>query len=179
MNALQGIEGRVEWSEIAAPSCGQGEIRIRVAAAGLNRADLLQKAGLYPPPPGASPALGLECAGVVSEVGAGSTWQVGDRVCALTMLGGLAERAVVNGDALVAVPEQFTPAQAAAIGIIGGLREALDSERGGELAGNLDRLYEYMIARLVEANTSNDTSLLDEVSALLLEVKSGWDGISH
>lgn len=66
-----------------------------------------------------------------------------------------------------------------AIGIIGGLREALDSERGGELAGNLDRLYEYMIARLVEANTSNDTSLLDEVSALLLEVKSGWDGISH
>lgn len=44
MNALQGIEGRVEWSEIAAPSCGQGEIRIRVAAAGLNRADLLQKA---------------------------------------------------------------------------------------------------------------------------------------
>ncbi|MCO2504036.1 NAD(P)H-quinone oxidoreductase [Pseudomonas aeruginosa] len=83
MNALQGIEGRVEWSEIAAPSCGQGEIRIRVAAAGLNRADLLQKAGLYPPPPGASPALGLECAGVVSEVGAGSTWQVGDRVCAL------------------------------------------------------------------------------------------------
>ncbi|PXC01275.1 flagellar protein FliS, partial [Pseudomonas aeruginosa] len=51
--------------------------------------------------------------------------------------------------------------------------------RGGELAGNLDRHYEYMIARLVEANTSNDTSLLDEVSAQLLEVKSGWDGISH
>ncbi|MGP6219077.1 alcohol dehydrogenase catalytic domain-containing protein, partial [Pseudomonas paraeruginosa] len=76
MNALQGIEGRVEWSEIAVPSCGQGEIRIRVAAAGLNRADLLQKAGLYPPPPGASPALGLECSGVVSEVGAGSTWPV-------------------------------------------------------------------------------------------------------
>ncbi|MFU6403861.1 flagellar export chaperone FliS [Pseudomonas paraeruginosa] len=66
-----------------------------------------------------------------------------------------------------------------AIGIIGGLREALDSQHGGELAGNLDRLYEYMIARLVEANTSNDASLLDEVSALLLEVKSGWDGISH
>ena len=56
-----------------------------------------------------------------------------------------------------------------AIGIIGGRSAKLDSERGGELAGNLDRLYEYMIARLVEANTSNDTSLLDEVSALLLE----------
>ncbi|MGV8475678.1 alcohol dehydrogenase catalytic domain-containing protein, partial [Pseudomonas aeruginosa] len=67
----------------------------RVAAAGLNRADLLQKAGLYPPPPGASPALGLECAGVVSEVGAGSTWQVGDRVCALLAGGGMAEEVVV------------------------------------------------------------------------------------
>ncbi|MBG6605150.1 NAD(P)H-quinone oxidoreductase [Pseudomonas aeruginosa] len=115
MNALQGIEGRVEWSEIAAPSCGQGEIRIRVAAAGLNRADLLQKAGLYPPPPGASPALGLECAGVVSEVGAGSTWQVGDRVCALLAGGGMAEEVVVDARHGLPVPAGLSLAEAAGI----------------------------------------------------------------
>ncbi len=68
-----------------------------MAAAGLNRADLLQKAGLYPPPPGASQALGLECSGVVSEVGAGSSWQVGDRVCALLAGGGMAAEVVVDG----------------------------------------------------------------------------------
>ncbi|HDQ4484342.1 NAD(P)H-quinone oxidoreductase [Pseudomonas aeruginosa] len=115
MNALQGIEGRVEWSEIAAPSCGQGEIRIRVAAAGLNRADLLQKAGLYPPPPGVSPALGLECAGVVSEVGAGSTWQVGDRVCALLAGGGMAEEVVVDARHVLPVPAGLSLAEAAGI----------------------------------------------------------------
>ncbi len=123
MNALQGIEGRVEWSEIAAPSCGQGEIRIRVAAAGLNRADLLQKAGLYPPPPGASPALGLECAGVVSEVGAGSTWQVGDRVCALLAGGGMAEEVVVDARHVLPVPAGLEPGGGG--GDSGGLRHGL------------------------------------------------------
>ncbi|MDL2424918.1 NAD(P)H-quinone oxidoreductase, partial [Pseudomonas sp. BAgro211] len=63
MNALQGIEGRVEWAERPNPTCAQGQIRIQVAAAGLNRADLLQVAGLYPPPPGASDIIGLECSG--------------------------------------------------------------------------------------------------------------------
>ncbi|HCP6193475.1 TPA: flagellar export chaperone FliS [Pseudomonas aeruginosa] len=101
------------------------------------------------------------------------------RLIQLLMRGGLERLAQARG----AMEREQIPEKGIligkAIGIIGGLREALDSERGGELAGNLDRLYEYMIARLVEANTSNDTSLLDEVSALLLEVKSGWDGISH
>ncbi|HCK5044300.1 TPA: flagellar export chaperone FliS [Pseudomonas aeruginosa] len=101
------------------------------------------------------------------------------RLIQLLMQGGLERLAQARG----AMGREQIPEKGIligkAIGIIGGLREALDSERGGELAGNLDRLYEYMIARLVEANTSNDTSLLDEVSALLLEVKSGWDGISH
>ncbi|MGG2583517.1 flagellar export chaperone FliS [Pseudomonas aeruginosa] len=101
------------------------------------------------------------------------------RLIQLLMQGGLERLAQARG----AMEREQIPEKGVligkAIGIIGGLREALDSERGGELAGNLDRLYEYMIARLVEANTSNDTSLLDEVSALLLEVKSGWDGISH
>ena len=96
MKALQGIEGRVEWAERTSEPCGSGQIRIRVAAAGLNRADLLQRAGHYPPPPGASDILGLECAGVVSEVGAGSPWRVGDRACALLAGGGMAEEVVVH-----------------------------------------------------------------------------------
>lgn len=66
-----------------------------------------------------------------------------------------------------------------AIGIIGGLREGLNLQSGGEIAANLDRLYEYMIARLVEANLSNDVALIDEVAGLLRNVKSGWDAINH
>ncbi|MBF6622143.1 MAG: flagellar export chaperone FliS [Pseudomonas stutzeri] len=66
-----------------------------------------------------------------------------------------------------------------AIAIIGGLREALDHEAGGEIAQNLDRLYEYMIMRLTEANRKSDPAPLAEVAGLLLEVKSGWDGIAQ
>lgn len=115
MNALQGIEGRVEWGVRPAPTCAAGQIRIRVAAAGLNRADLLQKAGLYPPPPGASDILGLECSGVVSEVGAGATWQVGDRVCALLAGGGMAEEVVVDARHALPVPPALSLAEAAAL----------------------------------------------------------------
>jgi putative PIG3 family NAD(P)H quinone oxidoreductase len=86
-----------------------------VAAAGLNRADLLQKAGLYPPPPGASQVLGLECSGVISEVGAGSSWQVGDRVCALLAGGGMAEEVVVDGRHVLPVPEGVSLIEAAAL----------------------------------------------------------------
>src|SRR3990167_6212096 len=93
VKALQGVEGRVVWAQQPAPACDVGGIRIRVGAAGLNRADLLQRAGLYPPPPGVSQVLGLECAGIVSEVGAGCDWQVGDRVCAL-LAGGVGSAAI-------------------------------------------------------------------------------------
>lgn len=115
MKALQGVDGQVEWVEEPRPACDVGQVRIRVAAAGLNRADLLQKAGLYPPPPGASQVLGLECSGVISEVGPGSSWQVGDRVCALLAGGGMAEEVVVDGRHVLPVPEGLSLAEAAAL----------------------------------------------------------------
>jgi putative PIG3 family NAD(P)H quinone oxidoreductase len=115
VKALQGVEGRVEWAQYPAPACDVGEIRIRVAAAGLNRADLLQRAGLYPPPPGASEVLGLECAGIVSEVGAGCDWKIGDRVCALLSGGGMAEEVVVDARHALPVPEGLTLVEAAVI----------------------------------------------------------------
>lgn len=115
MKALQGVEGRVEWAEQPIPACDVGEIRIRVAAAGLNRADLLQRAGLYPPPAGASAVLGLECAGIVSEVGAGSDWQIGDRVCALLAGGGMAEQVVIDARHALPVPEGVSLHEAAAL----------------------------------------------------------------
>ena len=115
MKALQGVEGHVEWVETPSPTCDVGQVRIRVAAAGLNRADLLQRAGLYPPPPGASEVLGLECSGVISEVGAGSSWQVGDRVCALLAGGGMAQEVVVDARHVLLVPEGLSLAEAAAL----------------------------------------------------------------
>jgi putative PIG3 family NAD(P)H quinone oxidoreductase len=115
VKALQGVDGQVAWVEEPSPTCDVGQVRIRVAAAGLNRADLLQKAGLYPPPPGASQVLGLECSGVISEVGAGSAWQVGDRVCALLAGGGMAEEVVVDGRHVLPVPEGVSLIEAAAL----------------------------------------------------------------
>jgi putative PIG3 family NAD(P)H quinone oxidoreductase len=115
MQALQGIEGSVQWVQRPNPSCDVGQIRIQVAAAGLNRADLLQRAGLYPPPPGASDILGLECAGIVTEVGAGSAWQLGDRVCALLSGGGMAEEVVVDAGHALPVPEGLSLCEAAAL----------------------------------------------------------------
>src|SRR5690606_26467639 len=63
-----------------------------------------------------------------------------------------------------------------AVDIVGGLREALNQEAGGEIAANLDNLYAYMTSRLLEANLKNDSAIIDEVAGLLREVKAGWDG---
>ncbi len=116
MKALQGVEGHVEWADYPAPACDAGQVRIRVAAAGLNRADLLQRAGHYPPPPGASEILGLECAGIISEVGAGVvSLAVGDRVCTLLAGGGMAEEVVVDARHVLPVPEGLTLIEAAGI----------------------------------------------------------------
>lgn len=87
------------------PEAGQGELLVRVRAAGVNRADLMQREGKYPPPPGASELLGLECSGEVLEVGDGVTgWSAGDRCCALLSGGGYAEQVSVPAGQVVPVP---------------------------------------------------------------------------
>ncbi|MDY7218669.1 NAD(P)H-quinone oxidoreductase [Denitrificimonas sp. JX-1] len=115
MKALQGSEGRPTLIECETPNCEAGQVRIRVVAAGLNRADLLQAAGLYPPPPGVTDVLGLECAGVISEVSERSAWKVGDRVCALLAGGGMAEEVCVDERHILPVPEGLSLLEAAAI----------------------------------------------------------------
>ncbi len=96
------------------PELGRGDLRIRVAAAGVNRADLLQRQGMYPPPPGASPILGLECAGEVVEIGSGVTgWQVGERAMALLAGGGYAEQVVVDAGSALRVPRALSDEEAA------------------------------------------------------------------
>lgn len=98
------------------PVAGPGQIRIRVRAAGVNRPDLLQRNGLYPPPPGAPDVLGLEVAGEVDQVGPGAgRWAVGDRVCALLGGGGYADHAVVDARHALPVPDGVDFVQAAAL----------------------------------------------------------------
>ncbi|WP_213816120.1 NAD(P)H-quinone oxidoreductase [Glaciihabitans sp. dw_435] len=93
------------WGETELPTPTPTDVVIRVAAAGINNADLLQRQGHYPVPAGASPILGLEVSGEISWVGADvSGWSVGDRVCALLSGGGYAEEVVVPGDMLLPVP---------------------------------------------------------------------------
>jgi putative PIG3 family NAD(P)H quinone oxidoreductase len=111
-----GDETVLRVGETEAPKPGPGEIRIRVAATAVNRADLMQRQGLYPPPPGASPILGLECAGEVAELGAGvERWKVGERVMALLAGGGYAEQAVVDAGSVMRVPEALSLEEAAAV----------------------------------------------------------------
>ena len=98
------------------PVCGPGEVIVDVAASAVNRADLLQRQGFYPPPPGASDILGLECSGVISEVGEGVTgWSDGDEVCALLSGGGYAERVAVPAGQLLPRPAGVELATAAAL----------------------------------------------------------------
>ncbi len=101
--------------EVPDPVRKNDEIIIRVAAAGLNRADLMQREGNYPPPDGWPEWPGLEVAGVVEESFEGSKWQRGDRVCALLGGGGYAEKTAVPQDLVLPVPEGLSMAEAAAI----------------------------------------------------------------
>lgn len=100
----------------AVPQPGEGEILIRVHAAGVNRPDVAQRQGSYPPPPGASDLPGLEVAGEVAALGAGAQrWQIGDKVAALTPGGGYAEYVAVHATNALPVPAGFTFTEAAAI----------------------------------------------------------------
>jgi putative PIG3 family NAD(P)H quinone oxidoreductase len=106
----------LEWGEVPDPVLKPGEVLVDVVATAVNRADLLQRAGNYPPPPGASEVLGLECSGIVSEVGEGVTgWSVGDEVCALLSGGGYAERVAVPAGQLLPRPAGVELATAAAL----------------------------------------------------------------
>jgi putative PIG3 family NAD(P)H quinone oxidoreductase len=92
-------------SEHPDPEAGPGEVVIDVVASAVNRADTLQRQGFYPPPPGASDVLGLECSGRISAVGAGvDGWSVGDEVCALLAAGGYAEKVAVPAGQVMPVP---------------------------------------------------------------------------
>jgi putative PIG3 family NAD(P)H quinone oxidoreductase len=116
LKAIQVQDKTLSWVETAEEACGPGQVRIQIAATAINRADLLQAAGGYPPPPGASPILGLECAGEVVEVGEGvSSVRLGDQVCALLAGGGYAEQVVVAAGQVLPIPNGLSAVEAAAI----------------------------------------------------------------
>ena len=96
------------------PQPKEKEVLVKVAATALNRADTLQRKGFYPPPPGASPILGLEMAGVIESLGSNATkWKEGDRVCGLLAGGGYAEYVTIHEDLIMPVPESWSMTQAA------------------------------------------------------------------
>jgi putative PIG3 family NAD(P)H quinone oxidoreductase len=111
-----GDESVLRVGDSPSPACGPGDLLLRVHAAGVNRADLMQRQGLYPPPPGASPILGLECAGTVAEVGANVRgWSVGDRGMALLAGGGYAEEVAVDAGSALPIPAHLSFESAAAL----------------------------------------------------------------
>lgn len=111
-----GDESVLGIADVPRPKLGPDDIRIGVIATAVNRADLLQRQGHYPPPPGASEILGLECSGVVTEVGREVFgWKVGDRAMALLPGGGYAEQAVVHAGSAMHVPDALSDEEAAAI----------------------------------------------------------------
>ena len=116
MKAILVEDGRLALGEAPAPEIGVGQVKIAVVASAVNRADLMQAAGAYPPPPGASPILGLECAGEVIEVGEGvQRVKPGDRVCALLAGGGYAEVAAVPAGQVLRAPQGLSLLEAAAV----------------------------------------------------------------
>ncbi|MBR5271539.1 MAG: NAD(P)H-quinone oxidoreductase [Clostridia bacterium] len=109
----------LRWDEVPNPIVGEEDCLVKIEAAALNRADLMQREGDYPPPPGCPDWMGLEIAGTIVEVGAEATkksnWKVGDKVCALLGGGGYAEFVSVKYDMCMPVPKNCTMAEAAAI----------------------------------------------------------------
>ncbi len=115
MRAIDVVDGKCVLADAPAPALKPGCVRIAVTAAGINRADLNQKEGRYPPPPGASLILGLECAGTIAEVAPDVTsWRVGDRACALLAGGGYASEVVVDARHVLPIPSGMSDVEAAA-----------------------------------------------------------------
>jgi putative PIG3 family NAD(P)H quinone oxidoreductase len=104
------------WAEVPDPTPAEGEVVVDVTAAAVNRADVMQRQGHYPPPPGASPYPGLECSGVISAVGPGvSGHSIGERVCALLAGGGYAEKVAVPAGQLLPIPTGLSMQEATAL----------------------------------------------------------------
>lgn len=116
MKAIQVDNGKLVLGEAPEPEIGVGQVQIAVHASAVNRADLAQVAGAYPPPPGASDILGLECSGEVVEVGEGVTRVApGDKVCALLAGGGYAERVAAPAGQVLKIPSGLSLLEAAAV----------------------------------------------------------------
>ena len=109
----------LRWDNVPDPVMGEDDCLVKIEAAALNRADLMQREGDYPPPPGAPEWMGLEIAGTIVEIGDGakakSNWKIGDKVCALLGGGGYAECVNVKYDMLMPIPENCSMVEAAAI----------------------------------------------------------------
>ena len=109
----------LSWSNVPDPQIKSEEVLVEIHASALNRADLMQREGDYPPPPGCPEWMGLEIAGIIVEMGekakAKSNWKIGDKVCALLGGGGYAEHVAVKYDMLMPVPENCSMVEAAAI----------------------------------------------------------------
>ena len=115
MSGFGGVEV-LGWGDVPSPVAGPGEVVVDVTASAVNRADLLQRMGFYPPPPGASEILGLECSGRIAALGDGvDGWSVGDEVCALLAGGGYAEQVAVPAGQLMPVPTGVDIVTAAAL----------------------------------------------------------------
>ena len=116
---LNGTDGKLHWSEVPDPVVKEDDVLLEIHAAALNRADLLQRAGQYPPPPGWPDWFGLEAAGVIRALGqkaqAEGKWHVGDEVCALLGGGGYAEYVAVPASMLMPVPKGLSMVEAAAL----------------------------------------------------------------
>jgi putative PIG3 family NAD(P)H quinone oxidoreductase len=109
-------EKRLHWQDTETPEASSNEVLIKIAATAINRADLMQRAGFYPPPPGASVIMGLECAGEVVALGDSVTgFAIGDQVCALLAGGGYAEFAAVDKGSVVKIPEGISLIEAASL----------------------------------------------------------------
>lgn len=185
------------------PYVGVGQVLVKVAAFGLNRADTLQRQGKYPPPPGESPIMGLEVAGEVVDVASNvSTWQVGQRVFGLVAGGGYAQYVAVNAEHLMAVPETMTMTEAAgcaevyltayqALFALGQLKaeQKVLLHAGASGVGSAAIQLAHLIGAKVAVTASSDEKLAfcQQLGAELLinykqasfaeQVKSHWSGV--